>query len=602
MHNKTEKRRCFITLCAALLASCGSGADDTSNRAGTVVPLPDASYLLGPTGARNWLTSAELTSSQFPENSAFHNAWFMPIGSSGAAQHVFSGTLHVNNRALAGNGPDTLDGRQLKLLPGVPLQFISHDGYLVPLQREPQFANDSSYWGIMLSPGRVWHEGDDGTWSRASFPFVLVHRTRNEVHNGIATFLFDGVSVSQLRLQVVQETAAWARYDLWAHVPMTYTVEQFANDTALRDAFDAELAMRLPVASWADLEQLHGALLQGFEAGVVQTDISVSGIVRDGTIYLRGCRSRYGDFPYCREMRHGAFSVTKSSIAALTLLRLAQKYGPSVLDERIDSYLNITASHSGWNDVTFRDALSMTTGIGDREPVVSGDVFADENQPKMEQFAQQLTAAAKLQVAFSYGDFPWPPGTIVRYNSTHTFVLGAAMQAFLQSREGPAATLSGLLRDEVFAAIGLQNVPFMTTFEPGNVQGLPLMFVGFYPTVDELGRVAMLLQQLGEWQGEQVLHRELTATALYRRAENGLPADFLSNVNGMSRYLLSFWSSPEVEASGCGVEVPVMSGFGGNSVALLPNGVTAFRFADAHNYDPGPLISVGRQLGALCAP
>jgi hypothetical protein len=158
------------------------------------------------------------------------------------------------------------------------------------------------------------------------------------------------------------------------------------------------------------------------------------------------------------------------------------------------------------------------------------------------------------------------------------------------------------LRDEVFAAIGLQNVPLMTTFEPGNVQGLPLMFVGFYPTVDELGRVAILLQQLGEWQGEQVLHRELTATALYRRAENGLPADFLGNSNGTSRYLLSFWSSPEVETSGCRVEVPVMSGFGGNSVALLPNGVTAFRFADAHNYDLGPLISVGRQLGALCPP
>ncbi|MEQ9562887.1 MAG: serine hydrolase domain-containing protein, partial [Woeseiaceae bacterium] len=564
MQNETEGCRSYlVTLFAVLVAGCGSGADDSSSTPAAVVPPQDTSFLLAPGGTRNWLTAAELTAAQFPENSAFHNDWFMPIGSASPAQHVFGGTLRISSRALAGNGPDMLDGRQLKLLPDVPLQFISHEGRLVPLTGVPQYANDNSYWGIMLSPGRVWHEGDDGTWSRASFPFALVHRTRNEVHNGIATFLFDGVSVSRLRLQVVQETAAWARYDLWAHVPMTYTAEQFANDTAVRDAFDAGLATRLPVASWAELEQLHGGMLPGFDAGVTQTDISVSGIVHAGTIYLQGCRSRYGDFPYCEDMRHGAFSVTKSSIAAVTLLRLAQKYGPSVLDERIDSHLNVTASHDGWNGVTFRDALSMTTGIGDLEPFPSGDVFADENQAKMEQFSQQLATAAKLQLAFSYGDYPWSPGSVVRYNSTHTFVLGAAMQAFLRGREGPSATLAGLLRDEVFAVIGLQNVPLMETFEPGNAQGVPLMFVGFYPTVDELGRIAMLLQQLGEWQGEQVLHRELTATALYRRAENGLPADYLSNGNGTSRYLLSFWSSPQVETSGCRVEVPVRSGFGG---------------------------------------
>ena len=44
----------------------------------------------------------------------------------------------------------------------------------------------------------------------------------------------------------------------------------------------------------------------------------------DGVLYLRGCHTRAGPYPYCRHMRHGVFSVTKSLGAAVTLLRLAQ--------------------------------------------------------------------------------------------------------------------------------------------------------------------------------------------------------------------------------------------------------------------------------------
>jgi hypothetical protein len=36
-----------------------------------------------------------------------------------------------------------------------------------------------------------------------------------------------------------------------------------------------------------------------------------------------------------------------------------------------------------------------------------------------------------------------------------------------------------------------------------------------------------------------------------------------------------------------------MMGIGGNLVALLPNGVTVFRYADAHNYDLEPLVALG---------
>ena len=87
-----------------------------------------------------------------------------------------------------------------------------------------------------------------------------------------------------------------------------------------------------------------------------------------GVIYLRPCETRYGDFPYCEEMRHDVFSITKSLGALVSMLHLAEKYGDDVFDLKIKKYLPVTADHDGWDDVTFADALNMATGIGEASP------------------------------------------------------------------------------------------------------------------------------------------------------------------------------------------------------------------------------------------
>jgi CubicO group peptidase (beta-lactamase class C family) len=110
------------------------------------------------------------------------------------------------------------------------------------------------------------------------------------------------------------------------------------------------------------------AWLERFDGEAAPEDISANGLIIDDVLYLRGCETRYGPYPYCREMRHGVFSVTKSLGAAIALLRLAQKYGDQVFELKIKNFLTVTASHDGWERVTFRDALNMATGIGDVAP------------------------------------------------------------------------------------------------------------------------------------------------------------------------------------------------------------------------------------------
>ena len=79
--------------------------------------------------------------------------------------------------------------------------------------------------GVIVQPGRVWSEAGDGGWSRASFPFALAHMIDGETHLGLATFLYNGMEVSNVRFQIVQQTAPGFVVDYftaWGQVSARY--------------------------------------------------------------------------------------------------------------------------------------------------------------------------------------------------------------------------------------------------------------------------------------------------------------------------------------------------------------------------------------------
>jgi hypothetical protein len=63
---------------------------------------------------------------------------------------------------------------------------------------------------------------------------------------------------------------------------------------------------------------------------------------------------------------------------------------------------------------------------------------------------------------------------------------------------------------------------------------------------------------------------------------------------------MSFWSLPHRLAGRCTRQIPYMEGYGGNYVVLLPNGSTAFRFADADIYDVEALVEVAAAIRPWC--
>ena len=507
-----------------------------------------------------------------------HNDYFMPIGPSNAASHELSGVLEV---------PETESHSVLGRFPAFEVEFFTYGGYLVPVERDI-VPGRGSIWNLVLSPGRVWSElGDDG-WSRASFPFVLTGAVWNESHNGIASFLYNETEVSALRVQVVQEAISWNQFDGWAQLPLAYTPGPIENRQALEDRFTRERAQHIPMRPWSALAgNFDPRLLADFDGPAL--DVTVSGLVVDGVLYAQPCRTRYGDYPYCREMRHGVFSMTKTMGAALSLLRLAEKYGDAVFDLRIADYLDVTANHDGWDKVTFADALNMATGIGDNAPnrvSTSYDFEADGKGTFLKRFATAPSVQAKLDIAFSAGNYSWDPGEVGRYNSSHTFVLAAAMDAFLKHKEGPVASLWDMVVAEVFEPIGVFHAPMMHSDELDGGRGVPIMGWGYFPTVGEMAKIAGLLQGGGAHQGRQLLSAAMLRKVFPGAADPGLPV-YWDNAFGRYRYHMSFWYMPFRSQGGCFVRIPEMMGYGGNLIALMPNGMTGIRLADANEGSPG---------------
>jgi len=552
---------------------------------------------------RDKLTAADLSAPGYQGDGPVNNAYFTPLGQSAPALHKLEGTLTVPEfkmQAPAASG-QTLSSGEITF-PGFSVGFFTFDDYLLPALRDEILSSlgGTSSWQIILSPGKVWSESGDGGMSRASFPFILIGGPSNEAHNGLATFLYDDKQVSSLRFQVVQETCAWNRNDLWGQSPMDYLPGPVEGREALAAQFAAEVSTQAPIHPWSELQQrVDPQLLDTFNSSVPALDISATGLISDGTIYMQPCYTRYGAFPYCRFMRHGVFSVTKSMGAAIAMLRLAQKYGPEVFDLKIEDYVQVTAKHDGWDGVTFGDALDMATGIGDKPDLKA--FTGEEDEDKFYEFLDAKSAQDKLDVSFSYGDYPWGPGEIARYNSINTFVLSVAMNNFLKNKEGPEADIWDMVVDEVYKPIGIQHAPIIRTVEPDGSQGVPVFGYGLYPTVDDVAKVAALYHSGGSYQGQQLLHAGKLAEALYQVAGVGLPTGD-ANQYGQVIYNLAFWSEPYRTAAGHLFQVPYMSGFGGNHVVLMPNGITTFRFSDAYVYGVGSMVKAADAIAPFSAP
>lgn len=482
-----------------------------------------------------------------------------------------------------------IEGRDARIFPGLQLEFFTVGDRLVPVQRGEMVAetgggSTASYWRVIPQFGKVWREKGDGGWSRAAFPLMLVNDTENQAHQGLATFLYRPGQITGLMVQFVQQSGPYLikqYFVAWGFVPARLAPGDSANLDARRVQAQAELSDRLPAKPWSDLvKRLPPGTLDGFGGPIYPKWRVVAALLENGTLYYQEPMTPYGPYPYPLEMRFGVRSVTKSVFAPLALLHLAQVHGPWVLSLKIGDY--VQGLDPKWRRVRFIDAADMATGFGGTGTLKThpNDIYDGYLGGDYDAWYTAASNADKIRrIDETLRPYPWEPGTVMRYRDQDYFLLGAALDGFLKSLYGPSADLLDYLQTEIFTPIGIHHVPAVRTREAGGQQGLLWCNAGYYPTLDDLAKIAMLYQARGEHAGIQLLNPELTTQllehtdAIVKNADASLgPVEApLAGSPEDGLYKMGLHFLRYVNADGTSEYLPSMWGSGDNQVILYPN-------------------------------
>ncbi len=604
------------SLAVATSASSGLAFGDAATNATPVATDP----LTGNGDVhRNTLTAQELfskvaSSAPLDDTAAFA----LPAGASSPTQS-FQGSLTLNNLETTGNFKLMTDIFQLippgdspwKHLPRFQFQFVQNGSYLIPVQ-QGLLITGSRAWNYIVGPGRAWQENADNGYTRAAFPFSLIQRNQNCVHNGEMTFLFSNIkkpNISKVYFQITQETCYPMKFDLWGEASATYTAETIPNAAAIENDAAEEIANRIPAKPFSALARDYpdaGISLAAFtEAFKAAKDITTYGLVIHGTHYVAPCPTRYGLYAFCENLRLPSYSTAKSAFAGVAMMRLGQLYGARVYDSPIQDYVPEYVKGGSWSGVTFANASDMATGN------YNLDGFeADEDGPAMNRFLADESYDRKIADAFAIHKNHAPPGTKWVYQSAATFILTQAMNAFLKRQRGANADIFNLVRDDIYQPIHLSRGG-LTTIRTGNsVTGAPSGYYGMFFIQDDVAKLGNFLNTgNGVIGGKQVLDPARLSEALFRNPTvPGLPVQkdrrSASGSPGTLFYKDGFWGKTitpgEFPSYGCSFRVAFLGGYGGITIALLPNGVTYYVFADADEWRLYEAIGEIHKIAPLC--
>jgi len=579
-----------LTLLSILTTACNRRV---SNFDQTFSPNP-----ISAVGAsRNTLTYAQLTGGFESPSPVDNAALAIPLQASPPA-HVFEGSLELLNESSNGNFL-LLNGRPnatatIQHLPDFDFEFVQSDGHLIPTQRG-LIITDHPYWNYILEPGRVWQEDSDQGFSRASFPFALVRKGHNAAVNGVMTFVFDDDEISKVWYQITQETYSSLTADIWGLLDANYQSHPVADSTQIQNAFDQELADRIPVKPIEQLAEDYPEVdLSAFGNGVTPENMTWYGFVINGVNYVGGCQTRYGLYPYCESMRAPSYSTAKSAFVSLAMMRLTQKYGITVPELLIKDYLpEAEIGFSDWSTVTFNNTLDMATG-NYRSPIHMIDELRFITDPIwFGSSSDQIIAEAFLWPSSE------PPGNRWVYHTSDTIILTAAMQNYLKSVEGPDSDIFQFVVDEIYKPLNMSPGGFTTLrTRDNNWQGNPYGGLGLWWIPDDLAKIgSLLIVDDGEIDGEQILHPELLAATL-QQSPNDRGVDRGRN----EKYNNAFWASPYSPSDGydCEFWVTQMQGFSGILVALFPNGSIYYYASDNRDFTWDAALRETDKIIPLC--
>ncbi len=510
-------------------------------------------------------------------------AAFAPEGGTGGRltdkdPRRFEGTLTLSDgrqdiRAIYED--DTVNSYPLSAwqhLPDFAYDLVQIGDTLLPLRRGPQ-QSDHAAAEFILEPGQVWVEpGDDGA-ARAALPFSLKERNQNCVHNGVLSFLIDADSgVSQAAYEIASETCRYLKFDAWGLLEARYQPHAVAGASEAARAWTEETAHRLPMRPIAALAVDHAPADPGHfgsAADVAASDLTVFGVVVDGIHYGGGCETRHGTYPYCDVLDLPSYSLAKGLVGGLALMRRELLF-PGTAARTVPALVP-ACKDAGWDDVTLAHLADMTSGHARDE-----GIEADEDSGAMTPFFAAEDHETKLGVACSSFPRRAAPGSAMHYRTSDTYILGSALSALIGSD-----FYRTLLVEPIWHRLGLSPVLDWTERTRDGV-AQPFTGYGLILHRDDIARLALFLaRDGGRIDGTAAIDPGMLAAVLQK--DPATPGTTVRWADGAElRYKSGFWAENVGALIGCTTPVwaPYLSGYGGITVAMMPNGVIYYVFSD----------------------
>jgi hypothetical protein len=291
-------------------------------------------------------------------------------------------------------------------------------------------------------------------------------------------------------------------------------------------------------------------------------------------------------------MRLTTYSVSKSMLNGVAMMRLGQLYGPTVYSQLIKDYLPQYVDGGDWSNVTFDDTINLATGN-----YLSAVSMSDENTPQAIAFIDAEDYATKINDAFTAFPSQAPPGTVFVYHSTDQFIVNQAMNAYLQQQQGSSADIFNMARQDVFAPIHISQ-GFDTLRTDNSATGKSLGYSGLFVIQDDIAKIDKLLNNDGGMiGGKQILDPVRLQETLQR---TGAPFGIPESTTGppVDMYFNGFHADQMTYS--CSFWVPNMAGSGGIIVALFPNGSTFYLASDNNEWDWTHALSESNKLVPMC--
>lgn len=517
--------------------------------------------------------------------------------------NTFEGKLTLHNLASSGkfrkikdrfDAIDSADAPRMHL-PTFDFEFVQKGSHIVPLKRG-YILNEHTDWEYILEPGRVWDEISDEGFSRAAIPFSLKQKNQNCVHNGVIMFLFkNSGATTSATYQVAIETCAYFKFDMWGTVKASYSPYSIASKTNVIQEYIAEVIGRMPTKPISELSKDYpGANSHQFSAPNETTPehMTFYGFVIDGINYVGGFESRAGKYPFIDVLTVPSYSTAKSISAGIGLMRLEKLY-PGSRKMTIGKLVNACKESDKWSDVTMENALDMATGNYE-----SLTPFTDEGARDVSRFFSSLTHKGKINYACSIYLRKAQPGTQWVYHTWDTYLVGTAMNTHLRNLTGnvQADYFKDLIVTDILKPLGTSptSQKQQTTYDSS---AQPFSGYGLFYHPDDVAKIGQFLNSGAKIHNNQMLDESMLTSIIKADRQTGLTSN-----KPLSRYKNGFWLRDLTEWNICTGNklIPVMEGYGGIKIFLLPNNTVYYLFSDNYEYAGRDGIMEANRIRPFC--